>query len=380
MPAEENKVDSSPQLPSMELTEEEKGLVKGLRQKIYECIPEKFFVDELGKNQLGHIRIGIVRETVGPFICRSTDPEASITLRLPDGREVIEVPARKFKAPEKLLGLKICREMGVVDPDVRYNLFKKPTQLANPNSILFGDSVTEENEAASLPSRARYDWSYSLRHFLDITDNLQHNALSESGTMWDPEIGEFRQSLFTVQYVLPGSFFPHFVTLLNATPELFVHLLRCVLSANSYGAQTAASNANFRNHVVTIGWGNFEAPVTPFTISRDWKIDVMTNLGSVQNEVVSLMKQHYQKNVVADGGSEGGDTDIPNTPIGSNPGTGSITDLIKHVDDLWNDEKKETLKAIYKQAYADSQRYLEHLKIKEAAKEKRRERGGAKKS
>lgn len=348
MAAEEGKVESAAESFPMELTEHDKELLQEFRQKVYADIPKEVFVDELGKNQLGHIRIGIVRETVGPFICRSTDPEASITLRLPDGREVIEVPARKFKAPEKLLGLKICRDMGVVDPDARYNLFKKPTQLANPNSILFGDSVTEENEAASLPSRARYDWSYSLRHFLDITDNLQHNALSESGTMWDPEQAEFRQSLFTVQYVLPATFFPHFVTLLNVTPELLVHFLRCVLCANSYGAQTAASNSNFRNHVVAIAWAKFEAPLAPFTISREWKSEEKPELKSVKDKIVSLMKDHYQGNIVN--------------------GDGRLTNLLKHVDDLWSDHKMDHRKALYKQAYVDGQKYLEKLKIKESTK------------
>jgi CRISPR-associated protein Csc2 len=390
MAAEGSKVDITAEPSSMELNEDEKALVRTFRDKIYAYIPNHLFVDALGKNQLGHMRIAIVRETVGPFICRSTDPEASITLRMTVDREVIEVPARKFKAPEKLLGLKICREMNVVNANVRYNVLKEPIHLANPNSVLFGDSVTVENEAASLPSRARYDWSYSLRHFLDITDNLQHNALSESGTMWDPDTGEFRQSLFTVQYVLPGSLFPHFVTLLNVTPELLVHFLTCVLSANSYGAQTAASNSNFRNHIVAIGWFGFEAPLTPFTISRDWKADDQVDLKSVKNKMVSLMGGYYRKSLIVDGVSQldgtkekesGPSQGQPaDNPSDSNPGARTLTELIKNVEDLWNVEEKETLKAIYKQAYADSQRYLEHLKIKEAAKGKSRERGRAKKN
>jgi len=333
-----------------ELNEEEKKLLEEFRGKVSEFIPEKFFVDELIENKLGHIKMAFLRETINPFICRSTDAEASITFRLDAKRELIEVPARKFKSREKLLGLKICRKFGVVDNEVRYNLFKKRDYLANPNSVLFGDSVTQEREAAALPSRAIYDWAYSIRDYSEITDNLQHNALSESGTMWseDPTNPGFRESLFTVQYVLPGTIFPHFITVDDITPELLFHLLFCVLKQTRYGAQDTTNAPNFSNEIVAIAYSDFEPPVNSLLIAKEYDLKETITESKVKECVFNKLESAYgNNNILRDGISK----------------DKKLSDFINYISGLWGEKDQKTLKAIYKKACNDSIVYAQRLGI-----------------
>ena len=181
-------------------------------EKLFEFIPNQYFVKkkdgiyDLRENTIGQIKIALVREITNPIIIRSTDSEATITMNAVDGRELVEIPPRKLKSKEKLLGLMICREFNAVNEKVRYNSFEGAEYLNNPNSIVYGDTSTKSGDTAGLVSRAIYDWAYSLRDVKDITDKLQHNALSEAGTMIDETTGEMRQSLFTTEYVLPNTF------------------------------------------------------------------------------------------------------------------------------------------------------------------------------
>lgn len=330
-------------------------MTEAFRQNLFQYIPQNYFVDHLKDNRIGHIKIALIRETINPFIDRSTDSEASVTFQMISGtkeKEVVEVPPRKFKSKEKLLGLMICREFDVVDPEVRYNLIKKKEHLCNPNSILFGDSVTESGEAAGLASRAIYDWSYSLRDVKDITDKLQHNALSEGGTMMDEETGKQRQSLFLTEYILPGTFFPHFITVDNITPELFVHLIFCITMQHWYGAQTTTNAANFDNQIVAIGFSPFEQPINSFLISRDWNGDVPTWV-SVKNVIVEKMKAFYGNDKLLEGKK--------------------LLTLLDYLNSLWKEENRELLTTIYKKANSDIEAYLtdiKFIKMEKAGKKK----------
>lgn len=264
-------------------------------KELLNLIPEEYFVKDLKENTLGTIKIALVREIIGNAIIRSNYPDETITLKIEDNKDVVEIPARKLKAPEKLLGLKLCREYNVIDKDFRYNVVKKKEQLANPNSVLFGDSVTESNEAVALTSRVIYDWAYSLRDVDEITSTLQHNALSEGGTMWNEDEGKLRQSLFQVQYVKPGAFFPHFVEVENVTPELFIHLLICITQQSRYFAQsTTNSPSNVKNHIIGVGLSKFEQPINSYLISRKWNNENIS-LETISQELETAMESLYGK-------------------------------------------------------------------------------------
>lgn len=317
-------------------------------EKLYEFIDRKWFVSDLKENTIGHIKVALVREVVNPLIIRSTDMEATITLVTADGKEIVEIPPRKLKSREKLLGLMLCREFEVINENVRYNVFEGAEMLNNPNSALFGDTSTKAGDTAGLTSRAVYDWAYSLRDVKDITEKLQHNALSEAGTMIDETTGEMRQSLYSTEYVLPGTFFPHFITVDNITPELFIHLLSCVRNQHRYGAQTTTNANNMINHLVGIGFTDFEKPINSYTVSKAWNgrtEKAAPTLDSVKTFVQGQMKTHY------------GETGL----------AGKLDDIVKWLDGLWQENDKSSLKEIYTSAQKSVGAYLKNIKmVKEA--------------
>lgn len=236
--------------------------------------------------------------------------------------------------------MKICREFNVIDGEFRYNVVKKSEQLGNPNSILFGDSVTESREAVGITSRAIYDWAYSIRDVDEITGTLQHNALSEGGTMWNEEEGKLRQSLFQVQYIKPGTLFPHFITVENITPELFIHLLFCVLFENRYGAQSTTLSSNMKNHILGFGLSKFEQPVNSYSISVNWKASEIVTVETVKTAINEAMKKYYGENNYKD-----------------------AQNVISLIKDLWKKEDKKELQKIYTNAKKDCTKFLKDIKV-----------------
>jgi len=308
-------------------------------KKIFDLIPKEYFVENLKDNTLGVIKIALLREVVNPMIIRSNFPDETITFKANEEKDLVEIPARKLKSKEKLRGLKICREMNVIDKSLRYNVIKKSEHLANPNSILFGDSVTESNDAVGITSRVIYDWAYSIRDVNELTDTFQHNALSEGGTMWNEEEGKLRQSLFQVQYIMPKTYFPHFLTLENVTPELFVHLLSSVIYENRYGAQSTTLGANMINHIVGIGFSKFEAPINSFSIADNWGSEEV-NFENVKSAINNAMEAYYGKDKFIEGSK--------------------FKNLI---DQLWKEKELKELQEHYNKAKEDCTKLLEDTKV-----------------
>lgn len=307
-------------------------------KQIFDLIPQEYFVENLKDNTLGIIKIALLREVVNPMIIRSNFADETITFKANEEKDLVEIPARKLKSKEKLRGLKICREMDVIDSNLRYNVIKKSAHLANPNSILFGDSVTESSDAVGITSRVIYDWAYSIRDVNELTDTFQHNALSEGGTMWNEEEGKLRQSLFQVQYIMPKTYFPHFLTLENVTPELFIHLLSSVIFENRYGAQSTTLGANMVNHIVGIGFSKFEAPLNSFSIANNWNNEDV-NFENVKSAINKDMKAYYGDNF-KDGQQ--------------------FNDLI---NGLWKADELKDLKEYYQKAKEDCTKLLKDTKV-----------------
>lgn len=304
---------------------------------LFKIIPEEYFVKDLKENTLGTIKIAVLREVIGNAIIRSNYPDETITFKLSETKDVVEVPARKMKSREKLLGLKICRNYEVVDKELRYNVIKKSEHLANPNSVLFGDSVTESGDSVAISSRVIYDWAYSIRDISEVTGTLQHNALSEGGTMWNEEEGKLRQSLFQVQYVKPGTLLPHFIVIENVTPELFVHLMTCVMRESRYFAQsTTNSPSNMKNHILGVGFSKFEQPINSYTIAKNWQDQAVT-LQTVTESVNATMKAAY----------------------GDSYKNGN--ELTAFIEDLLNKEDK--LKELYTKAKEECSTFLKDINI-----------------
>ncbi|MEM0134265.1 MAG: type I-D CRISPR-associated protein Cas7/Csc2 [Thermoplasmatales archaeon] len=329
---------------------------ENIREFIYSQIGQKYFatraedgIPAMAQNMRRVITLYVLRETIAPLIDRSDDPESSVSfvMTLESGveAEIIEIPARKFKSKEKLMGLKLCRSFKAVDTRYEYNSVRSIGYLANPNSVIFGDSVVEGGDSgqAMLPSRVLYSSSYSIRSKPEITKQLTHNSLSEQGTMWDREKGENRTSLFSTEYVIPGAFFPSFITLINPTPESLIHILLC-LKERSYGAQTSITGPNVMNHVVGIYCGEEELPITSYTVSRDsrsvfkWDQDPVKFKNSLNNFVLEAMGKELTGKLVY------GRT---------------LEDFTKKIDNF----DVSDLQLIYDQLKSDSQDLVKYAKI-----------------
>ncbi|WP_393971565.1 type I-D CRISPR-associated protein Cas7/Csc2 [Oxyplasma meridianum] len=326
-----------------------------LREYIYSKIGENSFatkeedgIPAMAQNKRRVVTIYVLRETIAPMIDRSDDPESSVSLVMPteDGEiEVIEVPARKFKSKEKLMGLKLCRTFKVIDAGYEYNSVSSISYLGNPNSVIFGDSVVEGGDAgqAMLPSRVLYSSSYSIRSRSEITKQLTHNSLSESGTMWDRRNEENRTSLFNTEYIIPGVYFPSFITMINPTPESLIHMMLC-LKQRSYGAQTSITGPNIKNNIVCIYSGEVELPITSFTVSKNshpkvkWEQDQEKFKDSVNKFVVeSMLEEHTGRLTFGH----------------------DIEDFNMRIDNLSASE----LQAVYDRLKSDSQELVKYAKI-----------------
>ena len=321
--------------------EYDERVIEEVRQKLYEVIPKEYFQEKFSKRTPNYIKLLLVRETTGYLIIRSTEPDEVISTEIGD-KEVVVIPSRKLKAREKLTGVLLCRKFGVVHPDLEYNFIKQAIQLANPNSLVFGDSVTEEREAIGLPARVLYEWSYSLRPKNEIIEELTHNALSEEGTMWDKERGMHRESLYDVQYVKPGVHFPQFIVFPDITPEGFLHVLISVMKTTRYGAQSNVMDANIKNHIVAIALDQFEPAISSYVLSKEWDTENVT-LKNVKDHAVEKL-QAYAKVVKTDNEKEK-----------------PITQLMQQINSLLNDESK--LGEVYKKLLSDSIAYLIECKV-----------------
>jgi len=316
-------------------------VINEFRRKLYEVIPKEYFQEKFDKRTPNYIKLLLIRETIGYLIIRSTEPDEVISTEIGD-KEVVVIPSRKLKAREKLTGLLLCRKFGVVHPQLEYNFIKQAIQLANPNSLVYGDSVTEEREAIGLPARVLYEWSYSLRPKNEIIDELTHNALSEEGMMWDKESGTYRESLYEVQYVKPGVYFPQFITFPDITPEGFLHVLISIMKTTRYGAQSNVMDANMRNHIIAIALDQFEPALSSYILSREWNGDEIT-LDRIKQYTVKKLKE-CSKVVKVDN-----DTEKP------------VTKLAQLINELLTNESK--LEEIYKKLLNDSIVYLIECKI-----------------
>jgi len=267
----------------------DKEVVNEFREKIYSIIPSEYFQDEFGKRTPNVIKVATIRETTGYLINRSTESDEVISTSI-DNKEPVVIPSRKLKSKEKLTGLVLCRKYHVVHPELEYNFIKESKQLANPNSIIFGDSVTQSNDSTGLPARAIYEWAYSIRDKDEITEEFTHNALSEEGTMWDKDKGSQRQSLYEIQYIKPGVYFPQFLTFYDITPESFLHTLISHVKTIRYGAQQNVMDANMKNNIIAIALDTFEPPVSSYSISKEFMEEV--NFENIKDFIINKLKEN----------------------------------------------------------------------------------------
>jgi len=245
-----------------------------------------------------YIDIYVLRKVVSPVIFRNTD-RTELTYTALNGRLHVEVYSRKFKAPEKITGIKILKEFNMLPDGYFYNSLEDENMLRNSVSVLYGDTVTgKEAEAPAIPSRILYTWAISPQRYEDVAEEKTHNALSEMGTMWDPKEGRLRETLFKNIYMNRGHLL-QLVTLYNVAPEELVFGLGNILHTNTYGAEDSANQRNLKNDILLITCSKpFENPVTPYEVIEnltDDEISKMTNDNDTRNILQGKLKDLISK-------------------------------------------------------------------------------------
>ena len=245
-----------------------------------------------------YIDLVVLRKVVSPVIFRNNERTELTYTRLKN-KVLVEVYSRKFKAPEKITGVKILKKF-IKDFNYVYNSLSKTPQLKNPVSVLYGDSVTAgaSNQGAQIPSRILYSWGLSPQEFECVAEERTHNALSEMGTMWDIKGGTFRQSLFKNIYMKRGHILQT-VSLFNVSLNEVIFGIGNILFTHTYGAEDNVNIRNMRNEIVSVILSSpFESPITPYTIVE--KIDEDCNkllndeeLKSSINNVIAKYIKNY---------------------------------------------------------------------------------------
>ncbi|MEM3191848.1 MAG: type I-D CRISPR-associated protein Cas7/Csc2 [Candidatus Parvarchaeota archaeon] len=304
-------------------------------------------IPALCQNNARNVTLVLIRETIAPFIDRSNIPDESIWFNISGNRNVIHIPARKFKSREKMFGIKLLRYLGMVDEDYRYNHLTAKRQMVNPTSILMGESIVfpeKGEEPISIPARALYSDVYSIRNRELITERLTNNALNEEGTMYDKDKNKTSSAFFTTEYVVPGVFFPAFITLKDPTPELLLHLIFS-LRQTSYGASTATTGANFRNHIIGIVGSRIEPPVSSYLVSLKYPDLETANSGKgilfddVKKHTLSIVKENLTEGAVLIADA-------------------SLTSFLQYINSLKLDD--DIVKEAYKQAKIDAEKYIRY--------------------
>jgi CRISPR-associated protein Csc2 len=296
------------------MSEEIKGLLR-------EYIVEKP-VDVIEKGFFGkYIDVYLIRKVVGSIIFRNTD-RTELTYTSLNGRTHVEVYSRKFKAPEKLTGLKILKRFGKLPEGYLYNAVSNNEALKNPVSVLYGDSVTETERGAQIPSRILYSWALSVEEFHQVAEEKTHNALSEMGTMW--EAGKYKQTLFKNIYMKRGHLI-QLVSFYNVSLEELIFGLGNILYTHTYGAEDSVNPRNIENEILAIVLSSpFEPPITPYTLVEKMYSNRKTNEIQEPKKVL--------KDILND--------EVKKYPFATLLQDDRLGDLVKAVTDIFGNDKK----------------------------------------
>jgi len=123
-----------------------------------------------------------------------------------------------------------------------------------PRCILFGAvSVEKGGERWNIKHRIEYSSAYSIEPYEDVAELLTWNAVSTATQSTG-------QALGVTENIQPVVHFPSVVTMISPTWEEFVMVMKTLIAAKSYGAETRIKG-DVVNHVVGI-IGGYEEVIT----------------------------------------------------------------------------------------------------------------------
>lgn len=138
-----------------------------------------------------------------------------------------------------------------------------------PRCGLFG--ATAMGDEANIKHRIEYSTAFSILPYEEIVEEVTFNAINDRLQTTGSKGEGF--ALGTRPCVRPGTLFASIVTLKSATPHELMLVLKVLLSARSYGAESRTAG-DLRNHIVGIV-GGWEEVLTPleFTLEGEQRLD-----------------------------------------------------------------------------------------------------------
>jgi CRISPR-associated protein Csc2 len=162
--------------------------------------------------------------------------------------------------------------------------------LRCPRCGLFG--ATSMGDDANIKHRIEYSSAFSLLPYEEITDEVTFNAINDRLQTTGSKGEGF--ALGTRQCVRPGTLFASIVTLRSATPHELMLVLKVLLSARSYGAESRTAG-DLRNHIVGI-IGGLEEVLTPleFTLECEKQLDKITKEEERPNVIEEAVSTYWK--------------------------------------------------------------------------------------
>lgn len=150
--------------------------------------------------------------------------------------------------------------------------------LECPRCGLFGGtnasaSKTAKSKKTNIKHRIAYSTAFSLDGVEQIKEAITFNGISDLTQQTGQTLGERNA-------VKPGNFFPSIVTLTGATWLELVLVLKTLLSAHKYGAESRVGG-DVRNHVVGL-IGGWEEVLTPLEFTLEMQAAQEKNRAQAQ--------------------------------------------------------------------------------------------------
>jgi len=238
------------------------------------------------------IQILLIRETLDEIIFRTEETREINDIVTPDrdGNPVQRVAflGSKQKAVETRGLEHLLRTASAAsgfDQQAGGECALKKVCLQCPRCGLFGGTAaTAEREGANIRHRIEYSTAFSLVPYGLATDERTFNAIHDATQ-------QTGQALGTRPVVKPGVLFGSIVTLRCCTPHELALVLKVLLQARSYGAESRTSG-DMRNHVVGLvaGW---EEVLTPLEWTFELERQEPANLNFARAKVVTDAVRRY---------------------------------------------------------------------------------------
>lgn len=238
------------------------------------------------------IQLVLIRQVLDFTILRTEDSRELNTVELPKSftdtsREVYGLfLASKQKAVETRRFMELLRTVKDYNCYLPMNLC-----MQCPRCVLFG-AVKPAGGDYNIKHRVEYSSAFSIQPFADVHEIMTFNAINEGNQ-------KTGQALNISHNIKPLTIFPSIVSLKSVTPLEFILLLKTILGAHSYGAESRVKG-DVRNEIIGIIAG-FEEIISPLELNLELKEvlngDTPITLSELSQKTLTILEKY--KNLAA---------------------------------------------------------------------------------